>query len=141
MLHIKLISIAFLCLFMIAGNAYSEELTVEQRVMTKEMYSLVLTRGIVQHIVKRCSEFKVNESAMAKVRAHIFQKAKPQFPSKEAFLIASGSDKKAELAEDIRRFFYERGLKWDDSREDYCELGSALFELKSHITFALTQFE
>lgn len=100
--------------------------TIEQRAIAEEMRGLVLARGIVQRLTEMCADFQIDDSKMNAERQRLMDAAQKQFSSQKEFLDAAGAGNPAKTGEDMRRFFLDRGVKWESPPKDYCALAEAL---------------
>lgn len=100
--------------------------TIEQRAIAEEMRGLVLARGIAQRLSEMCADFRIDESKMNAERQRLMSAAQKQFSSQKEFLDAAGAGDPAKTGEDMRRFFLDRGVKWESPPKDYCTLAQAL---------------
>lgn len=117
----------------IAGPASADDLTITQRALAQQMYETVLERAVVNRMADMCAEITVNETQLASQRDHIMSLAQQNFSSGEEFMRAAGSEEQEKMGEDMRRFFIQRGVKWDSSAEGYCELAHALIKAKAPV--------
>jgi hypothetical protein len=113
--------------------AYSDELTVSQRVVAREMNETVFSKGVAQRIVELCADFTADDQKLSAKRDAVMGAAKTMFASGQAFMEAAGINEKAKMGEDLRRFFLDRGVAWDSPSEKYCELANALKTIQSPI--------
>lgn len=100
--------------------------TIAQGAVAEEMRNLVLARGIVQRLTEMCADFQMDESKMNAERQRLMGIAQKQFASQKEFLDAAGAGDPAKTGEDMRRFFLDRGVKWESPPKDYCTLAEAL---------------
>ena len=113
---------------MIAGPAFADGLTIIQSALAQQMYETVLERAVVNRMADMCAGITVNEAQFASQRDHILSLAQQNFSSGEEFIRAAGGEEQEKMGEDMRRFFFQRGVEWDSSAEDYCELAHTLIE-------------
>lgn len=117
---------------MIAGPAFTDDLTITQSALAQQMYETVLERAVISRMVDMCAEITVNEAQFAARRDHIMSLAQQNFSSGEEFMRAAGVEEQEKMGEDMRRFFFQRGVKWTSSAEEYCELAHTLIEAEAH---------
>lgn len=116
------------------GQAFADDLTIEQHVIGMQMNETVLTRGILNRLHDLCADVVVDEEALAVQRDQIMSLAQQHFASQEAFMDAAGANERYKTGEDMRRFFFERGVVWDSSPEEYCTLASSLIDVQSPLS-------
>ncbi|MFK4823121.1 hypothetical protein ACI0FS_23635 [Ochrobactrum quorumnocens] len=131
-MHKTLLLSAFV-LSSISYSALSDELTVSQSTVAKEMNETVVTKGVIQRIVEMCAEFASDDDKLSAKRDTVMSNAKTMFASGQAFMEAAGINEKAKTGEDLRRFFLDRGVTWDSPSEKYCELANTLMTVKSPV--------
>ena len=120
-----------------SSSASSADFTISQRVVAERMREIVFSKAVAQRIVEVCGDFAVDEEKLSGERDAVMSIAKTQFRSGQEFMDAAGINKKAEMGEDMRRYFSHRGLKWDSSSAEYCELANSLSNVQAPISIYL----
>lgn len=127
--------------FMIAPALWASELTIEQSVVAEDMKELVLQRAILVRITEMCTEFSIDEAGLQERLTYLQSQAVENFSSREEFEEATGSNNPGILGEEMRQYFANRGLQWESSSEDYCELAQLLYDTPFGIGEFLTRAE
>ena len=122
---------ATLLLSFFSSPALTAELNINQRVTAEQMRETVLIKAITQRIVEMCADFTADDTKLNSRRDLIMATAKSQFSSGQAFMNAAGINEKEKTGEELRKFFLNRGVKWDSSSKDYCILGAALVTVQA----------
>ncbi|MEM9797993.1 MAG: hypothetical protein AAF919_15985 [Pseudomonadota bacterium] len=110
----------------LAGPTQAADLTVAQRTVAEEMRLLLQVRAKLDRIRDMCADVVLDEAKLIAQRDHLISLAMDLFPSRDAFFEAAGLGKQAEMAEDVRRYFLDRGVSWTSPSDDYCTLADGL---------------
>lgn len=95
------------------------------------MNSVVFSKAVTQRIVDLCADFTTDDQKFSEKRDSVVGIATRMFTSGPEFMDAAGINEKAKMTEDLRRFFSDRGVKWEAASEKYCELANSLVMVQS----------
>lgn len=125
---------AVLLLFFFSSPVLAADLNIHQHVTAAQMRETVLMKAITQRIAEMCADFTADDAKLNARRDLIMTAAKSQFASGQEFMNAAGINEKAKTGEELRRFFLDRGVKWESSPKEYCELANALTTVNAPVS-------